>query len=297
VHLREPEGLAIAPDGVLLIADEALNEIVERYPPGQLHVVAGTGQAGFSGDGGAATSAELDHPSYLALSANGTLYVAVNDRVRAISPNGRIETIAGDGDGVPSNYVVGSLATRVGVQPGGLAVGSKGALFVATGNDVLELSTTGVIVRVINLMKTPGVTLHYAVCDPQAIAVDATGNIVIGCVNSRELIERLASGTFTVVAASYRPHDFAGLAFLPGGALEFVNGEALFGEVDGTSTMLMNYRSFGKKDVFVPSGVAVAANGTIYVDSGSGDGFSSGAALAKVTPEGLPVLLRLWKEQ
>jgi hypothetical protein len=297
LHLRQPSGLAIAPDGVLFIADEALNEVLARSPSGQLLVIAGTGRAGFSGDGGSSTRAELDEPSYLARSPDGTLYVAVTDRVRAIFPDGRIETVAGDGGTSPSGYSVGTLAIKVGVQPGGLAVGSKGALFVATGNDVLEISSSGVIVRVINLIKTPGVTLKYAVCDPQGITIDAVGNLAIGCSNSRQLIERLSSGMFTMVAANYRPHDFAGMAFLPGGALLFANGESLFGEVGGTSTIIMNYQSFGKKDVFVPSGIAVAANGTIYSDSGSGDGFSSGAALAKVTPAGQPILLRLWKEQ
>jgi hypothetical protein len=297
LRLRQPAGLAIAPDGILFIADEALNEVVARLPSGQLEVVAGTGGPGFSGDGGASTKAQLDHPSYLVRSPHGTLYVAVDRRVRAISPEGRIETVAGDGGKTPSRYVVGTTATNVGVAPGGLAVGAKGALYVATGNDVLEISSTDVIVRVINLIKTPGVTLKYPACDPQAIAVDETGNLAIGCENSRQLIERLSSGTFTMVAKSYRPHDFAGLAFLSGGALLFVNRESLMGEVGGTSTILMNYQSFAKKDVFVPSGVAVATNGTIYTDSGSGDGFSTGAALAKVTPAGEPVLLRLWKQQ
>jgi hypothetical protein len=152
-------------------------------------------------------------------------------------------------------------------------------------------------VRVINLIKTPGVTLQYAVCDPQAIAVDVTGDLAVGCGNTRQLIERLRSGTFTMVAASYRPHDFAGMAFLSSGALVYANRETLYGEVEGNSTTLMSYQSFGKKDVFVPSGVAVAVNGTIYADSETGDGFSTGVALAKVTPEGLPILLRLWKQQ
>lgn len=297
LRLSKPAGLALAPGGNLFIADEALNEVIVRLPSGQLHVVAGTGQAGFSGDGGISTSAELDGPSYLARSDAGTLYVGVGDRVREILPDAIITTFAGDGSGVgagTSRYAVGTPATKVAVQPGGLAVGPNGDIYVATGDDVLEISVAGVIVRVINLDHTPGVTMRSPTCDPRAIAVDAQGDLVLGC-NSRELIERLASGHFIVVTSNYRPHDFAGMAFTVGGALLFSNGESLRGEVEDNSTTFINLSTFGPEDVFVPSGVAVAGNGTIFTDSQSGDGFSSGAGLAKVTPGGRPVLLRLWK--
>ena len=63
-------------NGNLYIADGTLNEILERLPSGQFVVAAGNGHAGFSGDGGQATRAEIDGPAGMAFSKNGTLYFA-----------------------------------------------------------------------------------------------------------------------------------------------------------------------------------------------------------------------------
>ena len=64
-----------------------------------IFTVAGTGTAGFSGDGGLATAAQLDTPTDVAATADGGFLVAdgYNDRVRRVSPAGTITTVAGDG--------------------------------------------------------------------------------------------------------------------------------------------------------------------------------------------------------
>lgn len=299
VRLEQPAGLASAPNGDLFIADQARNQVVVRLASGRLQVIAGTGKAGFSGDGALATSAELKQPDAVALAKDGTIYVADvgNNRVRALLPNGRIDTIAGDGRADRSTFKVGTLAKDVAMPPSDVAMGPEGHLYVASGNDVLELSASGEILDVINLSSTPGITLRYAQCDPQVVAVDSTGDLFIGCANSRELIERLADGQFKAIETTYRPHDFPGMAITKAGALLFVNGEALLGEVGGASTVLIGRHTMTGSVIFVPSGIAVSTNGTIYVDSQSGDGFTSGAALAKITPRGVVKLLRLWKEQ
>lgn len=94
--LAGPTGVAVAPDGSVYVADTG-NERVRRIDPqGVIGTVAGSGLAGFSGDGGPARAATLSSPSALAF-AHGRLYIADtgNSRVRAVSAGGVIETVAG----------------------------------------------------------------------------------------------------------------------------------------------------------------------------------------------------------
>ena len=85
-HLSFPFGVAIARDGTLFISDTGNNRVREVTPAGQIQALAGTGQGGFTGDGGAASRAELSAPEGIALDAAGDLFVAdtINQRVREL---------------------------------------------------------------------------------------------------------------------------------------------------------------------------------------------------------------------
>ena len=88
---QRPTALAVGPNGNLYIADQTRNQILERLADGTFVVVAGSGQAGYMGDGGSpATAAKIDRPGGMVFAADGTLYFADegNQRVRAISPSG-----------------------------------------------------------------------------------------------------------------------------------------------------------------------------------------------------------------
>jgi sugar lactone lactonase YvrE len=127
-----PYDVALGPDGSLYIADTD-NFCIRRVDPsGRINTIAGTGVAGYSGDGGPATAAQLNRPFALALSRNGSLYVAdySNSRVRRIRSDGTIETVAGtgtwgyDGDDRPA-----TLAALNG--PIGIAVGPDDEIYIA----------------------------------------------------------------------------------------------------------------------------------------------------------------------
>lgn len=133
-HLNSPRGLALDAAGNLYIADTASQKIrVVNAATGIITTVAGTGTAGFSGDLGLATKAQLNAPYAVALDAAGNLYIAdySNSRIRKVSKSsGVISTIAGNGrfghagDGGP-----GTSATLN--FPGGVAVDANGNVYIA----------------------------------------------------------------------------------------------------------------------------------------------------------------------
>lgn len=132
---NRPVALAIDAAGALLVCDEG-NERMRRVSAGQIATVAGNGVQGFAGDGGVATSAELNEPSGIAVSADGRIFIAdtSNQRVRVISTNGMISTFAGTG--VAGMLGDGGRASVAELnRPVGLAVDAANNLFVADENN------------------------------------------------------------------------------------------------------------------------------------------------------------------
>ena len=97
-RLKNPTGICFDAAGALYIANSD-NQRVDKYANGVLTTVTGNGTAGFSGDGGPALKAQLSHPVGVAVDAAGNLYIADvnNSRIRKVTPDGNIFTIAGKG--------------------------------------------------------------------------------------------------------------------------------------------------------------------------------------------------------
>src|SRR5207237_4015300 len=99
--------LALAPNGTLYVGLISGNQILRRENDGRTTVVAGTGIPGFSGDGGPATQAQFNSFLWLgmAVGPDGTLYLSdlLNQRVRRVTTDGIINTIAGGGQPTNSN--------------------------------------------------------------------------------------------------------------------------------------------------------------------------------------------------
>ena len=148
-ELYGPTGLALDHAGNLYIADTSNHRVRMLTPAGILATVAGTGVTGFAGDGGAAAAAQLSYPSALAVDAAGNLYIADtgNNRIRILTPDGIIATIAGTGVAAFNGET--GLALQIALDnPGGLALDAQGDLFIAdTGNNrVRELSVSQTVV-------------------------------------------------------------------------------------------------------------------------------------------------------
>ena len=93
--------MAVDGSGNLYIADIDNNRIRKVSATGIITTVAGNGTVGYSGDGGPATSAQLNVPFGVAVDASGNLYIAdaYNHRIRKVSATGIITTVAGNGSG------------------------------------------------------------------------------------------------------------------------------------------------------------------------------------------------------
>lgn len=109
VALHGATGIDVDDSGAFYIADLTGNQVFRVDTRGVLTVLAGTGEAGFSGDGGPADEAQLDGPHDITVAGDGSLYIVdeENLRVRRVDPSGIISTIAGSGEGRSEQAPVG----------------------------------------------------------------------------------------------------------------------------------------------------------------------------------------------
>jgi len=144
-HMNFPRDLAMSADGATLYIVDSGSNMVRKISGGVITLVAGsaTGVAGFSGDGGQAPGALLNHPTGVAVDSCGNVYIAdsTNNRIRMVTVNGAITTIAGTGafayggDGGPA------LSAQL-FGPSAVAVDSSFNVYVAdTQNQVIRMLT------------------------------------------------------------------------------------------------------------------------------------------------------------
>ena len=131
-ELYNPSYVAVDASGNLYISDERNNRIRKVSTAGTITTIAGTGVQGYSGDGGAATSATMYSPQGIQVDASGNVYFVDqgNNVVRKISTSGTITTIAGNGTtGYSGN---GGLATQAELRgPDDIAFDANGDLYIS----------------------------------------------------------------------------------------------------------------------------------------------------------------------
>lgn len=173
--LSEPRDLLVDPAGDLLVADTGNNRI-RLISAGAISTLAGSGVAGFGGDGGPATAAVLFEPSGLALDAAGNVLIADlgNNRIRrVVTATGTIDTFAGTG--IAGFLGDGGAATVARLSgPSGVAVDGAGNLFIGDGGNarVRRVATTSTITTV---LLQPG-EIRIVSERNRAVTLDSTGS-------------------------------------------------------------------------------------------------------------------------
>jgi uncharacterized protein (TIGR03437 family) len=213
--LNDPNGVAVDAAGNLYIA-EYLGERVRKVATnGTITTVAGTGVLGFSGDGGSATMASLNGPFRVALDRAGNLYISDNGnhRVRKVTSDGTIITVAGNGSANSSGD--GGLATDAAIgAPGDLALDAAGNLFIASpafagdfsANVIRKVTPGGLITTVAGngiagYSGDGGLATGAALNAPEGLAIDSTGNLFIADqINQR--IRKVSNGIIETVAGN-----------------------------------------------------------------------------------------------
>ncbi len=136
-----PRNVAVGPDGRVFITDAKHVWVVDQN--GVINAYAGADVL-FGGDGGPALQAGLQSPSGMAFASDGSLYFIDNDRVRKVTPQGIISTVAGPANGAFNGD--GGPATSAGLDgPRDLALGRDGSIYIAATNRVRRVGTNGII--------------------------------------------------------------------------------------------------------------------------------------------------------
>ena len=209
-RLKLPAGLTIDRKGNLYIADRNNHRIRKVDSRGNITTVAGNGTAGFSGDGGKATEAQLSRPSGVAVDGKGNLYIAdrSNDRIRMVNSKGIITTFAGDGvDGFKGDS--GPAAQAQLSKPFGLALDKKGNLYIADrgNNRVRRINPQGIIHTVAGdggffFMGDNGPAYRASIAGPTGVAVDKNGVLYIADRNNNRIRSVDTQGMIRTIAGT-----------------------------------------------------------------------------------------------
>jgi len=222
----QAEGIAVDKLGDIYVADAADNRVRKISPDGAIQTIAGTGAAGFSGDGGPAAAALLNQPYGLALDLLGNLYVADlgNARVRKISPDGTIHTVAGGGQTVPGGNVSAPALSVELLEPRNIAAGADGSFYISdfAANTVYRVSPTGILSTLAGNgnagFSGDGSTAMLAqLRAPAGLATDAAGNVYIadsGNNRVREVSHGVISTVFSVAAPTGVAINDAGTLYI-----------------------------------------------------------------------------------
>lgn len=282
-----PYGLAIRPNGNLLVADQDNHRIREVTPAGLVSTFAGTGTQGDAD--GTRTTAEFNSPECIALDSDGTIYVTEYfSRIRQISPSGDVTTFAGTGT---DGYQNGPAADAMFNSPYGIVVAPDHTVFVTdTYNHCIRQISQGVVSTLAGngsagLADGQGSAARFY--QPRGLTLDGQGNLIVTDSGNHAIRKVTRDGTVTTLAGGTKAGYYDGngseaLFDKPVAAAVDANGLIYVADLNNHVIRLVTPQgvvstyagtgagSFGdgpaKTAQFgLPSGVAFDANGRLFV--------------------------------
>lgn len=281
---------------------------------GQQYVIntfAGNRTAGYSGDGGAATGAQLNLPLGLALDSSGNLYLAdsANNRIRMIS-SGNISTVAGDGTGGYTGDKAAATSAEM-LTPAAVAVDSNGNIYIAdTFNHVIREVVTGATATAAGVAAGDIITfagdntggfsgdggpaVDAELEFPTSVAVDASGNVFIAD-SGNDVIREVTGGNINTVVgglAGQELNDPETVVVDSAGNLYISeqNGYRISKFSNGTLTVLAGNGEIGYSgdngpgidaSLDEPTGMALDSKGYLYICD------TINSVIRKLSPEGI----------
>lgn len=210
-----PADVAIDGSGNVYIADSENNLVRRVDTSGIITTLAGTGTCGSSGDGGSALKAMLCLPQGLATDGAGNVYIAEShgSRIRKVSPNGTISTVAGNG--VTGFSGDGGQATAAALDyPIAVAVDGTGNLFISDygSSRIRKVSPAGIISTIagngtFGFSGDDGPAVNAVLAAPASLAVDAAGDLFIADRANGRVRKIGVDGIISTVAGGGYPDD------------------------------------------------------------------------------------------
>jgi hypothetical protein len=215
-RFASPEGVAVAPDGSVVISDLGNRRVRRVAPDGTISTLAGSGMDGFGGDGGPATAAQFRLPAGVAVAADGSVLIAdvANHRIRRVAADGTISTFAGtatSGSGGGDGGFGGDGGPATGAQlrsPFGVAVAPDGSvLFSETSNRrIRRVAPDGTISTFAGTGASgfggDGGPATAAQLNPSGVAVAPDGSVLITSTTNQRVRRVSPDGTISTLAGT-----------------------------------------------------------------------------------------------